>query len=304
MARRSYTPPPVMTPVASAPVAQISTPGLMERYREAQSRAKTFNSRLTAIRRVEEEMDRADARATRWAKFGWLGGWARAKSERWTDEAHRLDAKRIGMEDEAESARLGTQFDIGDTESESWLRVEAAFAKMCSSDRIWDVTARGMSEHHKSSASHSIDRKPVRFGVGSLPTVRPDIRAVHLVNANGPDIWIYPGVLAVGDLRDSPALVDLREVTVKCDEQRFIEEEQIPQDSQRFGYTWRYVNQDGGPDRRFSDNSQLPVMLYGQIDLTSLGGLHERFYVSDVSKAADFASFFNDHVSAVREGTA
>jgi hypothetical protein len=34
------------------------------------------------------------------------------------------------------------------------------------------------------------------------------------------------------------------------------------------------VNVKGGPDRRFKDNKQLPVMLYGQVDLSAPGGLH------------------------------
>jgi hypothetical protein len=291
-----------MTPVASAPVSQISTPGLAERYREAQSRAKTFNSKLDAIRRVEKEIDKADARSARWAKFGWLGGWVREKSAHWSDEAHGLDMKRVSLEAEAEAARLETQFDVGNEESSSWSSLVSAFEKLCEADRIWDVTAKGASEHHKSPASHSVDRKPVHFGIGSLPTIRPDVRALHMSNANGPDIWIYPSMLAVGDLRDSPALVDLREVKVEIAKQQFIEDENLPKDSQQVGYTWRYVNKGGGPDLRFAANPQLPVMLYGQIDITSSGGLRERFHVSDVSKAVDFVGFFKEHLSAVRWG--
>lgn len=293
-----------MTPVASAPVSQISTPGLVEAYRIAQSKAKTFNNRLKSIRRVEKQMDKADARSARWEMLSWLGAWAQAKSEKWSDEAKRLDMSRVDMEAEAEAARLDTVFDVGSTERPSWQSLEAAFEKLCTAERIWDVTARGDTDHIKSSASHSVERKPVRLGVGSLPTVRPDVRALHIVNANGPDLWIYPTLLAVGDLRDSPALVDLRELRLDYTGQRFIEDERLPQDAQRIGTTWRYVNKDGGPDRRFSDNPQLPVMLYGQLDLTTSGGLRERLQVSDASKAADFAGFFQDHLSAVRQGKA
>jgi len=303
MARRKYTPPPVMTPVASAPISQISTPGLIEKYRRAQSRAKTFKNRLRGIRRTEREIERADTRAARWAKFGWLGRWARAKSERWSDEVRRLDSKRVEMEAEAEDARLETQFDVGDTESRSWLHTVSSFEKLCGAERIWDVTAHGASEHRKSSASYSVNRKPVRFGIGPLPTVQPSVRALHLINANGPDIWIFPGLLAVGDLRDSPALVDLRETHIECTGQQFVEEERLPEDSERVGHTWRYVNKDGGPDRRFSNNPRLPVMLYGRLDLTSSGGLRERFHVSDISKATHFANAFNSHKSTVHQAS-
>lgn len=75
-------------------------------------------------------MDKADARASRWGKLNWLGAWARNKSEQWSEEAKALDMKRVDMEAEAEIARLGTVFDVGDTESQSWLRVRAAFEKL------------------------------------------------------------------------------------------------------------------------------------------------------------------------------
>lgn len=292
-----------MTPVASAPVAQISTPGLVKTYRQAQGKAETFSNSLSAIRRVEEDMNKADARASRWAKLGWLGSWTRTKSEKWSDEAQRLDMKRVSMEVEAEAARLETVFDVGDSDSQSWQRLGTAFEMLSGAERVWDETAWGASEHQKSSASHSVDRKPARLSIGPLPTVRPDVRALHFANANGPDLWIYPSLIAVGGVRDSPALIDLREVKLDFTHARFIESERVPGDAEQVGLTWRYVNKDGGPDRRFSNNPQYPVVLYGQIDLTSTGGLRERFLISDLSRAADFASSFENHSAFVRQGS-
>lgn len=46
---------------------------------------------------------------------------------------------------------------------------------------------------------------------------------------------------------------------------RFVEEGQVPPDGQVIDTTWRYVNKSGGPDRRFNNNAQLPVMRYGDL---------------------------------------
>ncbi|WP_245928953.1 hypothetical protein [Murinocardiopsis flavida] len=46
-----------------------------------------------------------------------------------------------------------------------------------------------------------------------------------------------------------------------------------PHDSVQVGQTWKYVNVKGGPDRRYSNNPVLPVMLYGTIEITSPQGL-------------------------------
>lgn len=55
---------------------------------------------------------------------------------------------------------------------------------------------------------------------------------------------------------------------------RFIESESVPRDAQVVGQTWKYVNKSGEPDRRFKDNRQLPICLYGELELSSTSGLN------------------------------
>ena len=54
----------------------------------------------------------------------------------------------------------------------------------------------------------------------------------------------------------------------------FVESEGIPKDSQVVGQTWKYVNKSGGADKRFKDNRQLPICLYGELKLKSATGLN------------------------------
>src|ERR1022692_2711123 len=55
---------------------------------------------------------------------------------------------------------------------------------------------------------------------------------------------------------------------------RFIEDDYVPDDATVVDRTWRYVNKDGGPDRRFNNNVQLPVAQYGVLVLSSGRGLN------------------------------
>lgn len=64
---------------------------------------------------------------------------------------------------------------------------------------------------------------------------------------------------------------------------QFIESEFVPKDARIVGQTWKYVNKSGGPDRRFKDNRQLPICLYGEIGLTSTSGLNTVIMYSDPS---------------------
>lgn len=42
----------------------------------------------------------------------------------------------------------------------------------------------------------------------------------------------------------------------------------------------RYVNVKGGPDRRFNNDLEIPIVLYEVMSLTSKSGLLEMFYIS------------------------
>lgn len=69
-----------------------------------------------------------------------------------------------------------------------------------------------------------------------------------------------------------------------------IENGPTPSDSVQVGTTWKYVNKRGGPDRRFKDNRQLPVMQYGRIDLSTPGRLNIPWSFSHVPSAQAFST--------------
>lgn len=284
-----------MTPVESASVARISDVELFEEYQQAQNRVHAFVDEVKALKAIGRRIDKDDRRARRWEILGFLGEWARDRSRRYSDAAHRLDLEQIDVEDRAEAARKHCIFDVGDQDAKAWLRLGAAFEKVCSSQRIWDVTAQGGRDHYKSSAGTTLNRKPVRWQAAALPTVRPDVLALHLANANGADLWMYPSVLALGNQRETPALIRLTELRFGFEKKRFVESERPPSDAQRVGRTWDFVNRDGMPDRRFANNPERPLMLYGEIRLRSLRGLNETFQISDVEKAEGFARAFEEH---------
>lgn len=54
------------------------------------------------------------------------------------------------------------------------------------------------------------------------------------------------------------------------------------------GYRWRYINKDGSPDRRFNNNYQIPVVLYGELWLRSLSGLNMVLQTSRPEAANEF----------------
>jgi hypothetical protein len=78
---------------------------------------------------------------------------------------------------------------------------------------------------------------------------------------------------------------------------RFIEEQDVPADSVILDRTWRYVNKNGGPDRRFNNNRQIPVLQYGVLIFASLKGLNIHLNTSNAQQSLAFANCWR----AVRE---
>lgn len=71
---------------------------------------------------------------------------------------------------------------------------------------------------------------------------------------------------------------------------RFIESESVPGDANVIDHTWQYVNRNGGPDRRFKNNRQLPICAYSQLNLSTTSGLDIRLLGSRERGFAPLAS--------------
>jgi hypothetical protein len=72
---------------------------------------------------------------------------------------------------------------------------------------------------------------------------------------------------------------------------QFVEEEGVAADATIIGHTWKYVNRNGGPDRRFNNNRQIPLCAYSQYTLTSDTGVYEILTTSKQGAMDGFAEF-------------
>jgi hypothetical protein len=71
---------------------------------------------------------------------------------------------------------------------------------------------------------------------------------------------------------------------------RFIESDTVPGDATVVDHTWLYVNKSGGPDRRFNNNRQLPVLQLGELGFASLKGLNIQLNVSNAQQSLAFVN--------------
>jgi hypothetical protein len=199
-------------------------------------------------------------------------------------------ARFAQLAEEAQEAKDSTQMDVAPEIRTTFGHLCDAFSVLSTSQFIWDTlsTKRADQFRARTIAHQEIDRMPVRFRLGQSGTLQCEWNVPHLENANGGDMFIYPGFILYRVTRGSFAVIDSREITVKFEPTGFIEETVAPTDSEHVGQTWKYANKDGGPDRRFSGNYAIPIYKYGEIQMTSFTGLNEKYLVSCCPRAEAF----------------
>jgi len=75
------------------------------------------------------------------------------------------------------------------------------------------------------------------------------------------------------------------------DVSRFIESEGVPSDAIVVDYTWRFLNKNGTPDRRFNNNYQIPICNYSVYTFHSSQGLNEKISTSKLNGFDNFIKY-------------
>jgi hypothetical protein len=123
---------------------------------------------------------------------------------------------------------------------------------------------------------------------GNPPVVKSNFEFLRLPLGKE-TVYLSPDAILVV-AGNAVAAFSYKDVEVVCTPTRFIEDDTPPRDATVVGATWRYVNRKGGPDRRFANNRELPICLYGKIDFRSASGLSERIHCSRLDVSETFVS--------------
>lgn len=186
------------------------------------------------------------------------------------------------------------QYDPSGNPYKAFLQVVEAFNLVASSCRIRLVTSNlrlfGTHESKRNAGATSLfDSVAVSLGEGDMPGVEANI-PIPTVTARGQTFYFLPDRIVIFD-RTGIGEVGYTEVSAVVDTVRIIEET-APADSIIARYTWLHPNRDGGPDRRFSQNYQLPVCIYTEVVLHSQSGLDVRLRASQSQIGPAFESSF------------
>jgi len=174
---------------------------------------------------------------------------------------------------------------------EAYQRLHNAFEQMRTCHKRWHVEAKGdVGRLHEwktnAGADALVRRKPVTFGQGTPPYFKTNV-AVPTIPAGRQTLYLFPDRLLVY-APEGVGAVSYDSLNVTTGDERFIETTGVPGDAQVVGQTWRYVNKSGGPDRRYRDNSEIPIAIYAGFQIVSRSGLRESFQLSKAGTGSAF----------------
>jgi hypothetical protein len=193
-----------------------------------------------------------------------------------------------------QKARSITSLTYDDLDGDLAIRfaaVREACKDLASSEKIWRLTEPPERRTLKAGdVSFPPAREPVRVGLLEPPGIRANI-PIWGIDAGERKIFFFPEAVLIyqGERYEG---ISYKSFKVSFSPARFFEEEAVPEDAEVVDRTWRYTREDGGPDRRYAPNPQIPVVLYGLLRITGPSGLDMSLQVSSSAAAARFARAF------------
>lgn len=281
---------PAMQEVASAGSSVLTTPGLSEFKRLLEQAHREHGAITRELPQVRQNERGAVDKFERW-KNGWL--FRRLFKQTFADlavAAEEATARRVELEEQESLSRLQTQFDMPADVEKAFHRLRDEFALLSKADRIWDTVATRATNRaiERTEATATVERKPVSFALSNCEIIESDWTVPRLANANGGDLFLFPGFVLYFVSKEAYALLEYAQVTMHCGALRFHETEPLPTDAAVVGQTWAKANKDGSRDQRFAANFQIPVVRYAQLTFTSTTGLNEVYLISNVAQASAF----------------
>lgn len=135
-------------------------------------------------------------------------------------------------------------------------------------------TSRYADRKYSAGASEGLKFSQASMCLGQGPGVVANVN-VPVVKTGRTTLAFYPDrILAFQG--NSVGAIAYDSLSAAEERVRFVEDESVPSDANVIDRTWRYVNRNGGPDRRFKNNRELPICAYSQLNLSTQSGLDIR----------------------------
>jgi len=302
------------TPPISRPIEQVRSASTELLTSESLKELKklmlmTFEEREDISQQLDSARparDLASGRHQKWERGFLFKRLFKKAFARRKDESETATAKVAELEEQLRLTTVATHVEIDKEQAEPYFRMRDDFAAMSECAAIWDIKSHQATDmiHERTTAGRRVERQRVKFSLSSCDLIQWEQKVPHLKNSKGGDLFLYPGFILYRAAQQAFSVIDYHDVSGKGALVQFQEQEGVPGDSKVVGQAWAKANKDGSRDKRFADNFQIPVALYGEVTLKSESGLWEEFQLSNPDRLQQFLNSMNAFVSSFDKSAA
>lgn len=190
--------------------------------------------------------------------------------------------------------KIKLDYEMDDYYSDKFNKRVSAWKNLFECEKVWNVkqTSSTNDIRRNAGASTLINRST------SLLSQKPPFYLecnypILSFSNNNEKILILPDKLLI--IKNGKiGVLSFDDISFDISSSNFIEDGSVPSDAKILGYTWKYVNKNGSPDKRFKDNKQIPKCQYGVIHMTSSTGLNIILQCSNITKTLEFGNLINN----------
>lgn len=178
----------------------------------------------------------------------------------------------------------------------------ASFSNLTATKSLWRLKSKvAVGDWKRNAGSNSaLIRHRSKIGKQSPNLLKTNVE-VWGIDAGSIKLYLLPDCFFV--FQDGLySAISYSEIQASLQDLEYVEQESLPSDATVIGKTWKYVRRDGGPDRRFNNNRQLPIVRYGVVAFSSPNFI-AYLIVSSLEIASSFTQSFSIILDSSSTGT-
>ena len=172
-----------------------------------------------------------------------------------------------------------------------------SFSNLAMTKNSWRLKSKvALSDWKRNAGSNtSLIRHSAKIGKQNPNLIKTNVD-VWGVDAGSIKLYLLPDRFFV--FQDGVySAIPYNEIQASLQDMEYVEQDSLPSDATVIGKTWKYVRRDGGPDRRFNNNRQLPIVRYGVV-VFSTQNFMAYLIVSSLGIASSFTQSFSRIVAS------
>lgn len=190
-----------------------------------------------------------------------------------------------------------TFFELSNAELSRWNEMCTGVKSLCSQHRVVADTTLFSVYGYQSRKGYGggeniLDTEDIRFVVGNPERSHTNLSVPGLICSQF-ELWFFPQFLLMQKSLSTFGAATYSNFRVEIKEGTLITNDYWP-NAEVVGTTWRYVNKDGSPDRRYSANEQLNIIRIWELDLISDSDRFD-FQTTNINAAQAIAKAFQNH---------